>query len=72
MVRTGEPRVLAGVLRDAFPGVRIIEREGEAWVYERSLRISDVAAALERGGVGFEYIERAKPSLEQAYMGAVS
>lgn len=67
LVRAGDPGRLTSVLSDAFSGVRIVEREGEAWTCEESLKVSEVAAALERSGVGFEDIEIAKPSLELAF-----
>ena len=67
LVRAGEPERLARALSDAFPGARIVEREGEAWICEERLKVSEVVAALERSGVGFEDIEIVKPSLELAF-----
>ena len=67
LVRAAETGRLTGVLSDAFSGVRILEREGEAWICEEHLKVSEVAAALERSGIWFEDIEIVKPSLELAY-----
>ena len=67
LVRAGDSERLTGVLNDAFSGVRIVEREGEAWICEEHLKVSDVAAALEQSGVAFQDIEIAKPSLELAF-----
>ena len=67
LVRAGDSERLTGVLNDAFSGVRIVEREGEAWICEKRLKVSDVAAALEQSGVAFQDIEIAKPSLELAF-----
>jgi len=72
LVRAGEPERLARALSDAFPGARIVEREGEAWICEERLRVSEVVAALERSGVGFEDIEIVKPSLELAFQEVAS
>ncbi len=72
LVRSDDPGRLASVLSDAFSGVRIVEREGEAWICEERLKASEVAAALERGAVGFEDIVIAKPSLELAFQEAAS
>jgi ABC-type multidrug transport system ATPase subunit len=72
LVRAADPEKLTSVLSDAFSGVRIVEREGEAWICDERLRVSEVAAALERSGVGFEDIEIAKPSLELAFQEVAS
>jgi ABC-type uncharacterized transport system ATPase subunit len=72
LVRAGDPERLAGVLNDAFSGVRIVKREGEAWICEERLKVSDVAAALEESGAGFQNIEIAQPSLELAFQEAAN
>jgi ABC-2 type transport system ATP-binding protein len=72
LVRSNDLGRLTSVLSDAFSEARIKEREGEAWIYEGSLKVSEVAATLERSGIEFEDIEIAKPSLDLAFREAAS
>lgn len=71
VVRTFDPEQVAGVLLEEYTA-NVQVRDGEVWICEQLLKVSEVAAALERRGVVFEDVETAKPSLELAFRRATS